>query len=277
MNSISVLMCVYEKDNDYHFIEALESLKLNKNFIDQTIIVINGYISNLKKKEIIKNLDELKVTLIELPINIGLSRALNIGLQKVSSNWVARFDSDDICIPERFKILKKIIEENKEKHDVIGTYIEEFNKYDGTKFIRKVPLSENRIIKRILFSNPINHVSVIFKASLVKKFEDKNFYPLIDGFEDYALWIKLLSKKIKIKNIPIISVKVRAENEMLQRRGGILYFLREIKFRIFILRYIPMRKYPENFIYSFLRILVFASPIKLKKFFYKQIRNVNFN
>ncbi len=272
MNSISVLMCVYEKDNDSNFIEALKSLQLNKNFIDQTIIVINGYISKIKKKEIIKNLDELKITLIELPINIGLSRALNLGLQKVSSNWVARFDSDDICTSERFKLLKKEIEKNKEKFDVIGTYIEEFNNYNQRKVLRKVPLSENKIIKRILFSNPINHVSVIFKASLFKKLEDQNFYPLIDGFEDYALWIKLLSKKIKIKNIPIVSVKVRADNEMLKRRGGIKYLLGEIKFRIFILKYIPIRKYPENFIYCFLRILVFASPIFLKKFFYKLIR-----
>ena len=204
MNSISVLMCVYEKDNDSHFKEALDSLKSNKNFIDQTIIVINGYISKLKKKEIIKNLDDLKITLIELPINIGLSRALNLGLQKVSSNWVARFDSDDICNPERFKILKQTIELNKENYDVIGTYIEEFNNYDQTKILRKVPLSEKEIIKRILFSNPINHVSVIFKASLLEKYKDQHFYPLIDGFEDYALWIKLLSKKVKIKNLPIV-------------------------------------------------------------------------
>ena len=69
MNSISVLMCVYDKDNDYHFKEALNSLKLNKNFIDQTIIVINGYISKYKKKQIIQNLDDLKISLVELPIN----------------------------------------------------------------------------------------------------------------------------------------------------------------------------------------------------------------
>ena len=269
MNSISVLMCVYDKDNDYHFKEALNSLKLNKNFIDQTIIVINGYISKYKKKQIIENLDDLKISLVELPINIGLSRALNVGLAKVHSNWVARFDSDDICIPERFKILKQTIEMNKGNYDVIGTYIEEFNEYDGTKFLRKVPLSEEEIIKRILFSNPINHVSVIFKASLLEKYKDQHFYPLIDGFEDYALWIKLLSKKVKIKNLPIVGVKVRADHEMLARRGGLRYILGEIRFRLFILKYIPIRKYPENFLYSFLRILVFASPNCLKKIFYK--------
>ena len=42
MNSITVLMCVYEKDNDKHFIDAIFSLKENREYIDQTIIVING-------------------------------------------------------------------------------------------------------------------------------------------------------------------------------------------------------------------------------------------
>tara|TARA_B100000989_G_scaffold278203_1_gene239768 strand:+ start:16143 stop:16967 length:825 start_codon:yes stop_codon:yes gene_type:complete len=269
MNSISVLMCVYEKDNDSHFIEALKSLKLNKNFIDQTIIVINGYISKIKKKEIIKNYQDLKINLIELPINLGLSRALNLGLAKVKSDWIARFDSDDICLPERFKMMKKSIEINKAEYDVIGTYIEEFNNYDQTTVLRKVPLTEKKIMERILFSNPMNHVSVIFKASLLEKYKDPDFYPLIDGFEDYALWIKLLSKKVKIKNLPIISVKVRAANEMLERRGGIRYIFGEMKFRTLILKYIPIHKYPENFFYAFLRIIVFSSPSFLKKIFYR--------
>ena len=49
MNSITVLMCVYEKDNDKHFIDAIFSLKENREYIDQTIIVINGYISDFKR------------------------------------------------------------------------------------------------------------------------------------------------------------------------------------------------------------------------------------
>ena len=269
MTSISLLMCVYEKDDDDNFVEALNSIKLNKFFIDQTIIVINGYISKFKRDEIIKNSAELKITLVELPINIGLSRALNIGLKKATSDWIARFDSDDICTTDRFKIMKKYIEINKENNDVIGTFIEEFNKYDQTNVLRKVPLSREKIMQKILFSNPINHVSVIFKTSLLKKFKGPDFYPLVDGFEDYALWIKLLSKRVKIKNLPIVSVKVRADNKMLERRGGIRYIFGEIKFRFLILKYITIWKYPENFLYAFLRIIVFSSPLPIKKIFYK--------
>ena len=76
-------MCVYNQDDDQNFIEAINSLKRNTFYIDQTIIVINGYISEIKSKKINENLKDLKITRIDLPINIGLSRALNLGLQKV--------------------------------------------------------------------------------------------------------------------------------------------------------------------------------------------------
>ena len=266
-------MCVYEKDNDKHFIDAIFSLKENREYIDQTIIVINGYISDFKRDLIKKNIDELKITLVEIPINLGLSMALNIGLQKVKSKWVARFDSDDICLSNRFKKMKEIILNYEKKFDVIGTYIEEFNEYEKTKVLRKTPISYKKIKQNILFSNPINHVSVIFKASLIKRVGGKDFYPLIDGFEDYALWIKLLSNKIKMINLPFVSVYVRADDKMLNRRGGIKYIFGEIKFRILILKYISFWKYPENFFYALLRILVFSSPIFLKRLMYKIKRN----
>ena len=251
MDSISVLMCVYDQDDDQNFIEAINSLKRNTFYIDQTIIVINGYISEIKSKKINENLKDLKITCIDLPINIGLSRALNLGLQKVESKWIARFDSDDICHPDRFKIMKEIIKTQGKDFDVFGTYIEEFNLLDRTKNLRKVPLSNNEIKKRILLSNPLNHVSVFFRKSLIEESKDEDFYPLIDGFEDYALWIKLIYQKAKITNIPKVTVFVRADENMLSRRGGLGYIFREIKFRPFILNYISINQYPNNLIFCY--------------------------
>ena len=269
MDSISVLMCVYNQDDDQNFIEAINSLKRNTFYIDQTIIVINGYISEIKSKKINENLKDLKITRIDLPINIGLSRALNLGLQKVECKWVARFDSDDICHPDRFKNIKEIIKKQGKDFDVFGTYIEEFNLLDRTKILRKVPLSNYEIKKRILLSNPLNHVSVFFRKSLIEESKDEDFYPLIDGFEDYALWIKLIYQKAKITNIPKVTVFVRADENMLSRRGGLGYIFREIKFRLFVLNYISINQYPNNLIFCVLRILTFTSPIFLKKFLYK--------
>lgn len=271
MSTISILMCVYRKDDDLAFIDALDSLIPNKKDISETIIVINGPISNNKMKKIDELIKILNIKKIQLSKNIGLAKALNIGLKKINSEWVVRFDSDDICLSNRLDNIKNIIKNNS-KYDVIGTYIEEFGKNNKITFIRKVPLSYENIKKNLLFSNPINHVSVFFKRKLFTYSNDENFYPLIDGFEDYALWVKLLSYGKKFKNIPLVTVLVRADESMLIRRGGIKYILNEIRFRLFVFKYIPLNKYFLNLIYGLLRIIVFASPIFLKNHLYRYKR-----
>ncbi len=269
MTTISVLMCVYEKDEDIPFVQAIDSLIQNKKYIDNTIVIINGPISKLKSSKINNATKKLKIIKVKLKRNIGISKALNLGLKEVKTDWIARFDSDDICTKDRFKTIKNIIRNNKNEYDVIGTYIEEFNLKSNSNIIRKVPLKNNDIKKQLLFSNPINHVSVFFKSSLIKEFNEKDFYPLIDGFEDYALWVKLIFSGKIFKNIPKVSVFVRADDKMLNRRGGLKYIKNEIKFRFFIIKYIPILQIPPNLVFGLLRVLVFASPNFLKKIFYR--------
>ena len=273
MTTLSVLMCVYEKDDDKNFIEAIDSLIENKKFIDTTVIVINGYISNIKLNKINNSAKDLTIQQIKLKKNIGFSRALNIGLKYIKTDWVVRFDSDDICIPNRFLFIKNKIKELGKDYDVIGTYIEEFNEKNNLKMIRKVPLSFEKIKRNLVFYNPMNHVSVFFKASLINISKDDLFYPLIDGFEDYALWIKLIKANKMLINVPIVTVLVRTGDGMLKRRGGLKYILGEIKFRVFAMKNLPINYLPLNFLICIFRIFAFSSPIYLKKIIYKLIRS----
>ncbi len=275
MTTLSVLMCVYAKDEDEAFSEALDSLINNKQFIDYLILVINGPISEKKRSKIKCTKNFLIIKEIKLNKNLGISKALNFGLREVDTDWIVRFDSDDICLKDRFKLIKQKILENDNNYDVMGTYIEEFNLKTNTNKIRKVPLSYKNIKRNLLFSNPMNHVSVFFKSSLINEFKEDNFYPLIDGFEDYALWFKLIYFKKKFKNFPIVTVLVRTDEKMLERRGGIKYILNEIRFRFFVIQYISFLQIPINLIFAICRVIVFASPRDLRKIFYR-IKRSNF-
>ena len=270
-NSISVLMCVYNGDDIEHFREAINSLKIQSKFIDELIIVKNGLILD-EHEETIKNIEKyINTKIIYLDKNIGLAKALNRGLNFISSMWVARFDSDDICHKDRFKIMKEKINSYGDKFDIFGFYIEEFNKSIGDlQMIRKVPLNLKDIKNRLLLSNPINHVTVIFKRELLKKFttNKEDFYPLIEGFEDYALWVKLIRQNVKFINFPIVTVFVRIGNNMLSRRGGLKYIKSELKFRFYINKFIDPSKIILSYLISIMRIFVFLSPNIIKKFFY---------
>ena len=266
-NLVTVLIAVYKGDNINHFNKSISSLINQKDYISEVLIIINGYISKDFINLINYFSENLKIRIVKYRENIGISKALNMTLPLVNTKWIARLDSDDICEKNRFKNIRQIINKYGKNYDIFGTYIQEFsNTINDKKIIRKVPINPNKIKLFSIFTSPMNNVTTFYKKSLT--LNDTNFYPEIDGFEDYALWLKLINKKIKIKNFPLISVYVRTGNNMLGRRGGFKYIKNEIKFRTYCLKYIDIIYLIPYLLASVIRIFIFILPNSLKKYFY---------
>ena len=271
-SKISVIMCVYQGDKDKYFLEALNSLKNNQKYINEVIISINGPISSYKKNLIKTLKKELNIVALKIPNNEGIAKGLNLAILNSRSEWIVRFDSDDICEKGRFKFINEKINKYGNYYEVMGTYIKEFINFKTNLIsMRKVPLSHFDIERNFLYSNPMNHVTVFFKRSIADKFSDEAFYPLIDGFEDYALWAKLLKRKIKFRNFPVSTVRVRIGNDMISRRGGFKYILKEIQFRFYINKFLKPWEIPINIFITILRVIAFSLPLKIKKIIYKLI------
>ena len=272
--TVSVIMTVYEGDNDSHFYEALNSLISNKNFISEVVLVRNGSISLSKIRSIINAKKHFTFKEICLKENIGLSKALNIAIENASSEWLARFDSDDLCINNRFEFIQKKIKKYGKKYDVLGTFINEFvEEKKDILMTRKVPLEFENIKSRLFYMNPMNHVTVFFKKSITDDHKEKSFYPYIDGFEDYGLWVKLISKGYKFKNFPDVTVLVRVGNNMLKRRGGLKYIFKEIKLRMYMLKFAKGLQIFIIFLFMIFRITAFLMPISIKRIIYKILRS----
>ena len=271
ISEISILMCIYKEDNPNYLGKALESLIKQSKYFYELIIVRDGTLTTELDKVINKFKKLIKIKEISLKKNVGFPKALNIGLVKSKTKWIARFDSDDICDINRFKNISKIIKNHSNEIDVFGTYMKEFESdIEDKNKIRYVPLKQKDIQKRIIISNPMNHISVVFKRDLINKFSYKKnqFYPLISGFEDYALWIKLLKNGVRFRNFPIITVYARVGDQMLKRRGGLRYILNEIKFRKYSFKYFNIYERFLIIIITLLRVLIFLLPVNLKKKFY---------
>ena len=152
--------------------------------------------------KVIKKLSkEFPLKLNYLRVNIGLAKALNKSLEMVKTEWIARADSDDINLSERFSIQ---IMQAKNDHDIIGSLVKEID-YEKNipDLIKKIPFKDNEIKKYLKFRKPINHMTVFGKTELIRKVGG---YPNIYLKEDYGLWIKLAS--IKIYNINKVLVIV---------------------------------------------------------------------
>lgn len=168
----------------------------------------------------------IELITIYIPQNKGLGNALKEAINNCSNSLVARMDSDDVSIKDRFRLqLEKFI--CVPELDVVGGNISEFigseMNITGT---RKVPATDWEIKKYVKKRCPVNHVSVMFKKSSV---QEAGGY--LDWYcnEDYYLWIRMIEKGFKFANIQKCLVNVRVGDSMSGRRGGKKYFESEKK------------------------------------------------
>ena len=230
MSKFSVLMSVYYREQPQFLREALDSIFSQTLLPDEVVLVKDGPLT--------KELDEVvedfavrygeRLHRVPLAEHVGFGRALNAGLEACSYDLVARMDSDDISVPNRFEQLMSAMEQYPEV-DVLGSWIDEFaTDPNEVLSIRKVPEYHSDICKLAASRSPMNHVSVLFrKKSVLQVGGYQHFYLL----EDYYLWCRMICAEAVFANIPKSLVHVRCGEDMFRRRGGWRYAKSE--FRLF--------------------------------------------
>ena len=137
-------------------------------------------------------------------------------------------DADDISLRERFQ--HQFDQIMSRGCGVLGTNIAEFEFTDEKiSGYRKVPSDHSDIVKFSRWRNPINHPSVAFRKSAVRSVGG---YLDMRMFEDYYLWLRMLTAGIQINNLDVVLLKMRAGREQHQRRSGVKYAFYEMKFML---------------------------------------------
>ena len=224
----SILLSIYKKEKANHFKQALDSI-LNQTMEASEIVIIKDGPLSQELENICIEFDRRYKGMFKFVLlkkNQGLGKALQIGLRYCTYDIVARMDTDDIAKKDRFE--KQIREfEKDDKLAILGSSIEEFSTTpDLIDSIRNVPLSNHEIRKYAKMRNPFNHMTVMFRKSAVL---DVGSYQPFHLNEDYYLWYRLLNKGYKAKNLSESLVYARVDKNMFQRRGGVKYFLQEVK------------------------------------------------
>lgn len=265
----SVLISVYIKDNASFFDSALQSIWCDTTLKPSQVVLVkdgplNGDLEKIIEKW--KSIIEKNLTIVVLEKNSGLATALNEGLFHCHYDIVARMDSDDISLPNRFQSQIDFLTNHPET-SILGSAIEEWDESFSTRTgIKKLPENFIDIKKFSKFRSPINHPSVIFrKEAIINCGGYPNIYP-----EDYLLWCIAIKKGYIIRNQDEVLLKMRCGDSMMKRRG--FKFLKgEIK--------LFLKLYEINHINTTQLILNIASrsilrlsPLSLKKLFYKKLR-----
>ena len=266
----SVLMSIYHKEKAKYFNRAIESI-WNEQTVkpDEIVLVQDGILTDKLYKAINKWQEKLGKVFKTIPLegNVGLGDALNIGLQNCSYKLVARMDTDDIAMPDRFEKQLKVFENS--DIDICSSWVSEFDS-DESKIVsyRKLPEYHTEIIKFAKKRNAINHPAVMYKKYTV---ENAGGYKKMDWFEDYYLWARMMINDAKFYNIQKPLVNMRAGYGQLERRGGLIYAIKEFKFMCQLKKigFLTISQFLTNISIRFTaRIL----PKNLLKIIYKKIR-----
>lgn len=257
-------MSVYYKDTPLAFTEAVNSLLNQSLSPDEIIIVVDGPVPRSLDK-LIKNFSENKIIrIIKLKLNCGAGKSKDEGIKRAKYPLIAIMDSDDISMPERFRV--QIETFCNAKVDVVGGWIEEFDRNIGDlKLVRKVPLDSKEIISYSKWRNPINHVSLMFYK---KAYHEAGGYSSIRTCEDWDLVIRMIIKGFIITNIPETLVKVRTGNSMLTRRGSLSHFKDEINlfYNMYLVKHINLFQFFTNIL---LRTGAHCVPNRLTFLYYR--------
>ena len=254
MINFSIITSVYKNDNPEYVRAALDSMLVNQSVKPTEIVLVqDGPVPYELSRLLIEYMDNYGDVLhvIKLDKNGGLGNALKLGVENAKYDIIARMDSDDICLPDRFVKQIAYLEAHPEC-DIVGGQMTEFigepNNIVGK---RVVPLTSEEIYKYMKRRCAMNHVTVMFRKEAVIKAGNYQ-----DWFwnEDYYLWVRMMMKNCVFANIPDVSVNVRSGADQYARRGGKKYFDSEIGIKKLMLQngMISKKDYFVNYVERFI-------------------------
>lgn len=198
---VTVLMPAYNVEK--YIAEAIESI-LQQSFSDFKLLIINDG-STDNTEQIIRSFKDERIILIN-QLHRGIASALNNGLSKADSGYIARFDADDICFPTRLQEQVTFLDTHSD-YILVGSDAEYISEEGEHLFYFKcIGHAYEQISQRIYTCCPFIHSSVMYRKDPVINAGGYSLHA--HNFEDYFLWIQI-KKYGKFYNIPHQLIKVR--------------------------------------------------------------------
>lgn len=274
-NRYSVLMSVYYKEKVNFLKTSIDSMLQQTYEPDEITVVKDGELTSELNFLIQQYVEDYPstFTIVDLPINVGLAKALDIGLDNCKNELIARMDSDDISIHTRCEAQLKAFNNNPNLC-IVGTNINEF--YEDPNYVvssRVVPSNHESIKKFIKRRSPFNHPTVMFKKSEVKKCGG---YGDLRRKQDLDLFSRMINNGCEASNIDESLVLFRSNSDSFQRRKSWDNVKSYIK-----VEYIIWRRghcsFKDLVIVTLGQLLIFLSPIWLLKKISKKFLRKNIN
>jgi len=226
----SLLASLYFNSDPEDFLQCLRSIEGQTLQPDQIVIVLDGPINPGVRDLLTSFSARLPIEIVPSQHNLGLGKALALGLESCKHELVARVDTDDISVKNRFEKQVSFMRSHREIAALGGVMRERYLHLGKIRIRDRSGSQGAEEIKRLIRKrNPLNHPTVMFRKSAVRTvggYLDCRF------FEDYYLWIRLVHAGYKIANLDSVLVETEIDDKFFLRRGGVDYLRAEKEFLV---------------------------------------------
>lgn len=265
MNKIALLIPHYNDNNG--LIISLASIDSSENV--DIVVVDDGSIKSKIDETEVRNsfTGNGNIHFIYLEKNMGIECALNTGLEFIVQKdykYIARLDTGDTCLKNRFKIQFDFLEQNP-IIKLVGSHAKACDTSGNELYNIKVPIGTKEVRNRMYIASAVIHPSIMFSVDVVK---EVGYYQMnYKAAEDFAYYFEIL-KKFEMSNIDdFLIIKELNPNSISTKKRNIQALNRvKIIYHNFYWGYYP--------IYGLIRnTLIYLTPnnwiIAIKKYLYK--------
>lgn len=199
--------------------EAVHSLRAQTFERWRAVLVDDGSVDG--GADLVRAASDARIEVVQAPVS-GLIGALNFGIDRARASgapYIARFDADDVCHPDRFAEQAGFLDRTPEvgvvdsRWEPLGEAIPGgvWRYRDWHDRIE----SHEDVLREVLVESPICHPAVMLRAAVLPA------GPLYvdDGLpEDYAAWLRLLRAGLRFHKLPRRLVQWRDHPERATRR-----------------------------------------------------------
>ena len=223
--TISVLMSVYRSEKGEYLDRSLQSVWDDQTRKPEQIVLIEDGAIPEELELIIDSFQSrvnasgvAKMVVVKLPVNGGLTKALNAGIKHVTGDLIARMDSDDISAPQRFELQEKFLRENSEI-DILGGSMQEFDDEHECLNVRHYPLTHEDACKYIVKACPLAHPAVMMRRRIFD--EGLHYDERYRMSQDIKLWYDAILAGYRMANLQEIVLFFRQQGDVFRRRSRV--------------------------------------------------------
>lgn len=266
VHHISVIIATYKGEKPEYLDRAMRSIwDDQKRKPDEIVLVEDGPLTTglCSVVDAWKKILESRLVVIEKPVNQGLAAALNDAIEVAHGDLIARMDSDDISLPDRFMLQEQYMDEHPEV-DILGGSIREFNDEGTLSAVQRYPATMQEVLRTMYKASPLAHPTVMYRSSFFKAgYRYSSKYHIC---EDVTMWYDAAAGGRVINSLQDVLLEFRRNPSVMQRRSREKAWSEFLAYNDGISRLYGRFSY--KYIYSFMRMCFRLMPTSLVSLIY---------